>query len=96
MKFTGFKVGKLYKRKEDGLFFKKENDSYYTCTDGIWIKTDDLKLADEFEITQENPGLDTFSYMYNLYKTGDAETQKRYHDKLLSEMAKYLDEIRRK
>lgn len=98
MKFINFKQDQVYTKTtnlgDETEYFKKVGDDYYTVNaKGKWEKTQELSLADEFAISNDNPGIESFSDMYHLYVTGDANTQQVYLHKLLRTMAQKMDEL---
>lgn len=96
MKVTEFKDGVYYLRISDNTLFKKEGSEYFKCNaKGYWDKTDDIKISDQFKINTEISINETFESMFNKYRSGDAESQRRYLDALLLGMARVLDKQRK-
>lgn len=94
MKFTDLKEKKVYKRIEDGIYFKMIDDKYLKFEGKKWEVTEDLKLSDEFEITHQDPSLDCFEHLYRDYQGSTYESQKRKFEDLLLKICRELDKGR--
>jgi hypothetical protein len=96
MKFTQLKNEKTYRRKSDGKVFTVKNDHYYVANDqGVWEKTEDLNLKDDFEPCGA-PDVSSYVIMYNKYKSGTIEEQQKYLDKIIRASAHALDALKNK
>lgn len=96
MKFTQLKNGQTYRRKTDDKIFKLDGDQYYVATEqGLWEKTEDLNLRDEFEPSAA-PNVTSYNVMFHKYKNGTLEERQRYLDKIIQAAANALDVLIKK
>jgi len=96
MKFTQLRNGQTYKRKADGKIFKIDNEEYYMATpQGLWVKTEDMSLKDEFE-PSAGPNVTSYNVMFHKYKNGSLEERQRYLDRIISGAANALDILKSK